>query len=204
MLRRVKEFKEDESGSFTLEASLLFPAILIATMMLIFFSMIIFYKSVLQFEANRIADQVAYVWNNSSKDVETGEFVEYTTENGDGLYWRLTDNNFLQQFGLSGSDDSGLANKKKREHLAKEIPGLTEATVSYNNSLLNSTITVSLEKPMPLPSSVTTMFGTNLMEAKATRSVTEPVEVIRNTEVVVYFGGKIKEYYGYIEKFMKK
>lgn len=200
----LRKFKDDEDGVMTLEASMLFPAILIATMMMIFFSMVIFYKSVLQFEANRIADQVAYVWNNSSKDVETGEFEDYTTENGDGLYWRLTSDNFMQQFGFGAPDNGGLVNIKERQELATDIPGVSRGSIKYSNGLIGSQVTVELIQPIPLPSSVTELLGTNILTAQSTRAVTEPVEIIRNTEFAMYFVKKASGYGQYVQKFFKK
>lgn len=91
--------------------------LLIITLSLIFFSLVIYYKSVLQYDANRIADQVAFSWSNSSSDLKTGEFDTYTTDLDDGLYWRLTGNNFLSQFGLTMFGDSGLVQKKHAPNL---------------------------------------------------------------------------------------
>lgn len=195
-----RKFKDDEDGVMTLEASMLFPAILIATMMMIFFSMVIFYKSVLQFEANRIADQVAYVWNNSSKDVETGEFEDYTTENGDGLYWRLNSNNFFEQFGFSAPGND-LVGKKERNELVSEIPGVSGGSVTFKNGLIGSHIEVELNQAIPLPSSVTSLLGTDVLTARATRAVTEPVELVRDTEFAMYFFKKASGYGKYVKKF---
>lgn len=199
-MRYLRKFKDDEDGVMTLEASMLFPAILIATMMMIFFSMVIFYKSVLQFEANRIADQVAYVWNNSSKDVETGEFTQYTTENGDGLYWRLTSNNFFNQFGFDAPNND-LVDSKIRSERASSIPGVSRAEVSFENNFIGSQIKVELEQPLPLPSSVTDLLGTNVLKAQSTRVITEPVEIVRDTEFAKYFFNKAKGYGKYVNKF---
>ena len=199
-MNRLIKFKDDEDGVMTLEASMLFPAILIATMMMIFFSMVIFYKSVLQFEANRIADQVAYVWNNSSKDVETGEFEDYTTENGDGLYWRLNSNNFFEQFGFEAPGND-LVGKKERNELVSEIPGVSGGSVTFKNGLIGSHIEVELNQAIPLPSSVTNLLGTDVLTARATRAVTEPVELVRDTEFAMYFFKKASGYGKYVKKF---
>ena len=203
MKSHFRDFKDDEDGVMTLEASMLFPAILIATMMMIFFSMVIFYKSVLQFEANRIADQVAYVWNNSSKDVETGEFEQYTTDNGDGLYWRLTSNNFFEQFGFDAPGND-LVGAKERNELVSDIPGVSSGSVTYSNGLIGSQIQVELTQPIPMPSSVTSLLGTDVLTAKASRAVTEPVELVRDTQFAMYFFKKAGGYGTYVKKFFGK
>lgn len=201
MKKKLMAFLKRDEGSFTIEASMIFPMLLIITMSFIFFSLVIYYKSVLQFDANRIADQVAYSWNNSSKNVKTGEFNTYTTSLEDGLYWRLTGNNFLQQFGLPSIGSSSLVDKKRRPELINEIPGPISGEVQFSNGIFGSRITVTLQQPLYLPSFVKNLFGINIMEAKATRSITEPVEFIRNIDFVIYFYNDISTYGGYISDF---
>ncbi len=203
MIKRVKAFLKSDKGNFTIEASMIFPMLLLITLSLVFFSLVIYYKSILQFDANRIADQVAYSWSNSSKDIKTGAFNTYTTDLDDGLYWRLTANNFLENFGLKPFGDDGLVEKKKHKELIEKIPGPITGKVEYKNGLLGNKVIVTLEQPLYLPASVKKLFGLDLMEAKATRSVTEPVEFIRNTDFVVYFYNEIATYSGYIKKFKK-
>ncbi|WP_096186957.1 TadE/TadG family type IV pilus assembly protein [Evansella halocellulosilytica] len=196
-------FKRDERGSFTIEASMLFPMILIITFCLIFFSLVVYYKAILQFEANRLADQITYVWSNSEKDHETGEFNAYTTaDGGDGLYWRLTSNNFMEQFGLPNIGSGGLVEEKKRSELIVDMNGPVSGSVEFNNGLLGNEIQVTLEQSIPLPSMFTDILGMDVMQAQSTRTVTEPVEFIRNTDFVVYFTGKITDRVtGYFDTF---
>ncbi|MEK3887598.1 TadE/TadG family type IV pilus assembly protein [Bacillus sp. FSL K6-3431] len=201
MKKRMNVFLKSDKGSFTIEASLIFPMLLIITLSLIFFSLVIYYKSVLQYDANRIADQVAFSWSNSSSDLKTGEFDTYTTDLDDGLYWRLTGNNFLSQFGLTMFGDSGLVQKKARSELIEQIPGPISGDIKFENGLFGSKIVVNLEQPLYLPSFVKNMFGIDIMKARATRSITEPVEFIRNTDFVIYFYNDIKTYGGYISDF---
>ncbi len=200
---RWKSFRREESGVFTLEASMLFPTILIITMCLIFFSLVVYQKAVLQFQANRLADQIAYNWNNSQRDLETGEFDLYTSQRGgDGLYWRLTGNDFMSKFGLPGLGD-GLAGEKTDQSLLSHINA--EGSITHNNSLAGNYITVDLEQPVRLPSAVLEVLGIQGVGAKATRMTSEPTEFIRNTDFVVYFAKKVNERVsGYINKFKDK
>lgn len=206
--RNVKTFFKSDAGNFTIEASMIFPMILLITMSLIFFSLVIYYKSILQFEANRIADNVAFVWSNSTKDVKTGAFSQYTTDNGDGLYWRLTSNSILSKFELDFGGDDPLIGKKLHSELVSNIPGGVTGEVRYSNGLISNkglnSIVVSLKQPLYLPPTVEKLFGMNIMEAQASRAVTEPVEFIRNTDFVIYFYDKIPEYKGYITQFKSK
>ncbi|SDZ18181.1 Flp pilus assembly protein TadG [Evansella caseinilytica] len=202
--KRLQTFGKSQEGSFTLEASMLFPVILIITIALIAFSLVIYQKSVMQFQANRIADQVAYVWNNSSKDLETGAFSAYTTENGDGLYWRLTGNNFMQQFGLPGVGNSSLVNEKTRQQeVNSRMTSPGNVSVNFTNGLLGNEVEVVIRQELRLPSALTDLFGTDYLVARSVRTVTEPVEFIRNVHFAMYFYGQISRYGGYIKTFIQ-
>ncbi|WP_280772015.1 TadE/TadG family type IV pilus assembly protein [Salipaludibacillus daqingensis] len=185
-MKKLQKFRRNTSGSFTIEASMLFPMILIITFLLIFFSIVIYHKAMLQFEANRIADEMAYTWNNSSKDARTGEFNEYTTDNDDGLYWRIADNHFLEQFGIPrlGGESALVQTKTSR------FTSNYEVEVQFQNQLLGNQIEVTIQQPVPLPSGFTDVFGLSVLHGNSTRTITEPTELIRNTDFVVYFTEK--------------
>lgn len=186
MKKKLQDFRRNDRGSFTIEASMLFPMILMITFLLIFFSIVIYHKAILQFEANRIADEIAYTWNNSSKDAKTGEFNEYTTDNGDGLYWRISDNHFLEQFGIpSFGGDSALVQSK-----TDRFTSTYDVEVEFQNQLLGNQIEVTIERPVPLPSGFTDVFNLDVIHGSSTRTITEPTELIRNTDFVVYFAQK--------------
>ncbi|QGS68926.1 hypothetical protein CV093_12355 [Oceanobacillus sp. 143] len=92
---------KDDDGAFTIEASLVFPILLMLTLSFILFAIVIYQQSVLHYSANTVAERVAFVWDNSDKDIDTGAFDKYTTfDGGDGLYWRLTNDQYLSQFGI--------------------------------------------------------------------------------------------------------
>ena len=84
---RVSRFKKEE-GSFTFEASLVFPIVLFILVLILFFSMYMYQKTFLNQHAYAASERAAYSWDNSHKQAMTGEVVagEY-----DNLYWRLTD-----------------------------------------------------------------------------------------------------------------
>ncbi|RDW21717.1 TadE/TadG family type IV pilus assembly protein [Oceanobacillus chungangensis] len=195
----LQKLKRDEEGAFTIEATMLFPIILIIVLLFVFFTLVIYEKVTIHYEANAIASAMAYSWNNSSADVDTGEFpmTEYTTMNGDGLYWRLTGNNFLNKFGL-GSGGNDLVGKK-----TGRISGY-DAEINLNQSFLISEIEVKIDKQLALPSSVVEIFGGNTLTATAKQPITEPAELIRNTDFVIYGTEKIAKYGSYIFEFMNK
>ncbi|MEK3908757.1 MULTISPECIES: TadE/TadG family type IV pilus assembly protein [Oceanobacillus] len=215
MKKYLKRIKKDEHGAFTIEASVIFPILLLLTLSFIFFALVIYQQSVLHYSANTVAERLAFVWDNSDKDIDTGEFDKYTTfPGGDGLYWRLTSDQYLSQFGIDifskgnatvqiGSGGGGSLPQQKLGRATTDIlpPGAT-GEVQYNNGLAGSEIVVKLRSPLNLPSSLSSLFGINEIEAEASHVVTEPTEFIRTTDLVMYAVKSIADYSGYITKFI--
>ncbi|MGP3787060.1 TadE/TadG family type IV pilus assembly protein [Paenibacillus sp. 1A_MP2] len=81
-----------EEGSFTIEASLVFPIVLFILVLLLFFSMYMYQKTFLNQHAYAASERAAYSWDNSHKQAMTGEVVAGEHDN---LYWRLTDDRLL-------------------------------------------------------------------------------------------------------------
>lgn len=186
-----KRFLRKEDGSFTLEATLIFPILITLVLLFIFFSLVIYEKVTLHYKANQIASQLAHSWSNSSQDIKTGATGKevYVTGNGDGLYWRLTGNNILSNFGLNVAD-SGLVEKK----IAKA--GDYAADVTFEKGLFSEKINVTLEKKLALPDYVTGILGIDKIEVKASYPIIEQVERIRDTDFMLYGFKKFKKHAG--------
>lgn len=94
---------KDESGSFTIEASLVLPIVLMVTVLLLFLCLYIYQQSMLVQASAAASERTAYSWDNSHKVAATG-----SVEQGlyDSLYWRLTDDHVLGLlFGLGGGTE---------------------------------------------------------------------------------------------------
>ncbi|MFC0526019.1 TadE/TadG family type IV pilus assembly protein [Pontibacillus salicampi] len=202
-----KKLSKRETGNFTIEASLIFPVLLILTLCLIFFSLVIYQKAMMYYSANTIADRLAFTWDNSKKDWETGEFAadDYTTQDGgDGLYWRITGNNFLHQFGAGnlGLGNSSLANEKIDPGRIGEIPFGAEPEITFENDMLTNKINVTLTAPIHIPEYTKNLFGLEgSMEVTASKVVTEPVEFMRNVDFLLYLGEELKKFSDFITEF---
>ncbi|WP_165767878.1 TadE/TadG family type IV pilus assembly protein [Virgibacillus indicus] len=212
-----QKLRKSERGNFTIEASLIFPILLMLTLCLVFLSLVIYQKSALHYSANSVAERLAFIWDNSYKDISDGSFDKYTTfDGGDGLYWRVTDNQFLSQFGISifsGSSASvpigsggggGLPQKKLSRASSGVLPAGATGTVEYENGLAGSNIKVTLTSPLNLPSSVLNLFGISEIKAEVSHAVVEPTEFIRTTDLVIYAIESIKDYSQYITQFMNR
>ena len=126
--RRFHRFTRNEQGTFTLEASLVFPAILFCTVTLLFVGMYAYQHVYMGQLARSAAEKLAFAWNNSHKDVTTGSFNPQET---DSLYWRLTQDNVSDLFGLlSGSGGASVSVP------ANHVNGLVETKLAKASILL--------------------------------------------------------------------
>jgi TadE-like protein len=189
MRKMIDRFRKENEGSFTLEASIIFPILLIIVLLFVFFSLVIYEKVTLQYKANQIASRMAQTWGSSTMNIQTGELgqSDYVINNGDGLYWRITSNNGFNKFGLNLSD-SGVVTKKKQR------VGEYAGNVSFENGLFVQEIVVSLDKDLALPDVIADIFGINKVGATARHPVVDQTEIIRNTDFILYGFGKFQEY----------
>ncbi|MBU9724252.1 MULTISPECIES: hypothetical protein [Bacillaceae] len=202
--KQVKNFKTGNKGSFTLEASLIFPIIFIITIALVLFSLVVYENAVLYQRAHLIAERVAFSWDNSQKDFEDGSFEinQYNTmDGGDGLYWRI------------GAVASGLIEKATKGQLSGGGSTATSRKVSKGNDMAHEiisnvsntgdvvkyrifntsemamgmqTIEVELIREINLPPFVDLITDSEI-SATAVASIKDPVEVIRTTDFLYYF-----------------
>ncbi|MFD1017671.1 TadE/TadG family type IV pilus assembly protein [Thalassobacillus hwangdonensis] len=205
---KIRRFRKNETGSFTIEASIVFPILLILTLCLIFFSLVIYQKAMLHYSANTIADRLAYTWDNSKKDWATGEFAanDYTTFDGgdDGLYWRFTNNNFFEQFGVNlPLGDSGVMNRKLDRAKEGDLPFGAAADISYENDLTGNHIVVKLRSPVKIPAFTRDLFGIDEIAVETSRRVNEPVEFMRNVDFVAYSMEELRKFGSFITEFRK-
>jgi hypothetical protein len=186
-LHRFKKWKQDEQGAFTIEATILFPIILILIILFILFSLVIYERVTLQYQANRVASQIAHSWGSSTMNVQTGamEMGDYVHRNGDGLYWRLISNDL---YGISIGGDT--VNKKL------DRAGEYADNVSFNSGLFTQEIEVVLEKQLSLPPAIAEIFGLNSVGATASYPIIEPVEIIRTTDLMLYGYDKLTDLAG--------
>lgn len=196
---RVSRFKKEE-GSFTIEASLVFPIVLFILVLLLFFSMYMYQKTFLNQHAYAASERAAYSWDNSHKQAMTGEVVagEY-----DNLYWRLTDDRLLGAlFGWAGADnkvivsvpagEGGSLSEKKLSQAAQGMPSGMNGTIEYQNSLIQRKVTTKLEQVISLPLPSFIFDSGNIVLTQGSSAVVEPTEFIRTVDLVRYYAAKFK------------
>lgn len=192
-IRKSGFFRENEKGSFTVEASLVFPIILLLTVAFILISVYIYERVYLYYVASITAERTTYSWNNSSKNPYTGE---YELGSYDNLYWRLTDDQLFNFFSLSeqeshlikisteGSSQYDSLAEQKLQNSASLLPSGINGSLTYQNSLIAKRVTVNLETPIKISPLLGRLIGDKI-SSSASSTITDPVEFIRTIDLVI-------------------
>lgn len=189
---------QKEDGSFSLEASLVFPTLLLIIFVMLFFCLYIYQKSILIQVASTASERAAYSWDNSFRDPHTGAF---TQGQRDSLYWRLKDDVMLDfLFSWAGNShsesvqvptdsDTGSLPAQKLSHAENEMPTGLQGHMTYENSFVHRKVTTELNKIVKVPLLNQFLDQTDL-QGKMSSGVVEPVEWIRIVEMMRYYGAK--------------
>lgn len=193
------------SGSISLEASLVFPWVLMLTFLLLFFSLYISQGALLYYSSSIMAERTAFSWTNSAKDAQTGAYPqgEY-----DGLYWRLTDDSLVQGLfglvaesngagieihaGMAGGEGSKAIDKLRRigfETASSHNVGAGE--MRYRNIGIKREIEVDLTSNW-LAQPLIWLRGGGAAKTEVNALVVEPPEFQRSFDLIRYYASKMK------------
>ncbi|MFS0723445.1 TadE/TadG family type IV pilus assembly protein [Paenibacillus sp. 1P07SE] len=197
--RSLRSLVRGERGSFTIEASLVFPAVLVALLAMLFMSMYVYQKVVLYHSASLTAGRAAHSWDNSHRDAMSGlaPAGQY-----DALYWRLHDDHMLDSlFGLvadtepvrvqlpdGGTSEGGLPTTKLSA-AAVFIPEAYGGDLTFEGGLLQRTVTARVRQPIRI-APLEYLIGHSEPQARAAGTVVDPVEFIRSVDLVRYYTAK--------------
>jgi hypothetical protein len=199
--RRMRIWGRDQRGSFTLEAGLVFPWVLMIVFFLLFLLVWTADRVTVQYSVSSAGERAAFAWSHSSADLRTGA---YAPGEDDGLYWRLRDDALLAGlFGwISGKEDyrvpigdnamqeGGLAIRKLQKTASSFPPGM-KGFVSYRNRLgFREILTQASRGSAPGPLQFFGRPGAGNRAVYGSSPVTEPAEWIRTFDLVRYYTGK--------------
>ncbi|WDH83885.1 TadE family protein [Paenibacillus urinalis] len=188
-----------EEGSFTIEASLVFPVILLSLCVLMFFCVLLYQKSALLQYASAASERASYSWDNSHKDAKTGSYPEGET---DPLYWCFADDHMIGALfgsvsggqittielpGGAASDDLPM---KKLSQSGAGLPVLYRGQMEYANQMLDRQVWTKLNQNMRLPMLDFLFSGDPRIQHSGKSTVVEPDEFIRNVELMRYYGAR--------------
>jgi len=191
-----------EEGSFTVEASMLFPFIFMIIVVLLFFCLYTYQKVVLVYVGSVAAERTVNNWDNSSKEAATGSFPYGQF---DGLYWRLTDDQALNVlFGLTGQaqgtsyelhhlgSDSDSLPMRKMAGASALVPEAIQGKIVYQNQGWKRSVSVDIQNPLRFKPLEWMRSKQVTLQTRISSSVVDPVEFIRSVELVRYYGAKFK------------
>lgn len=195
-MKRLRDLARNETGSFTLEAAIIFPTILLLTFALLVFSIYIYEKAALHYSVSSAVERAAYIWDNSRRDPVTGRAVQGQY---DRLYWRVADDRLLEQlFGLApgagavyplhGKSANTLPERKMRQ-AALRIPAAAVGEIRYTNGLVRKQIAAEVTQPFRFADRLIGRSGVSLAAAA---TVSDPVEWIRSIDFVRSYAGKLR------------
>jgi hypothetical protein len=191
----IRKWLKNEEGSFTIEASLVFPIIFLCTVALLFFSLWSFEKAYLQQMAAITADRIAYNWDNSNKDLETGA---YDIHQNDGLYYRVSNDGLSQSSSITipniVSPTTLTGPKRKLQNAVTQFPKGINGILTFKNRLIERKVEAQLSRMIkPLPFLKLWFGSSKTLSAKSSALVNEPAEFIRNTDLTVTYLPLIKQ-----------
>jgi hypothetical protein len=197
--------KANTSGSISLEAAMIFPWVVMITLLLLLFALFVSQRALLYYSSSVTAERTAFGWSNSAKDTHTGAFPEGKY---DGLYWRLTEDSLVQGlFGLvsekrdviaginsesEGSNGSSAEDKLRKysvEPASSHKVGNGE--IRYENIGIQRKVAVELSstwngKPLNW------LLGRGEAESEVSALIVEPAEFLRSFDLVRYYATKMK------------
>jgi hypothetical protein len=196
------------SGSISLEASLVFPWVLMMTFLLLLFSLFVSQGAILYYSTSITAERTAFDWSNSAKDARTGA---YPSGQYDGLYWRLFDDSLVDGlFGLA-TEHQSTSIEIRPEMAGDEVsPGssvedklmnigfqtavshrLGSGVMSYRNIGVKREIGVDMTSAW-LAKPLTWIHGRSEATAGVSALIVEPTEFLRSFDLVRYYASKMK------------
>ncbi|NDI35579.1 TadE/TadG family type IV pilus assembly protein [Chengkuizengella sediminis] len=191
---------KEQRGNFTIESTLIFPILFMITLSTLFSSLFYYQKVILYSSSSLTAERTSFTWDNSFKDPITGRV---SSEVGDELYWRAFQDSISQIF-LLGADDgkvilelpvqnnmNGYSGVLKKMHNAAQLlPDSFIGKIAYSNHLVSRKVTVELNRFIQIPE---IMKMNNHVYSYVESSITEPVEFIRNIDLLRTYVQELKQ-----------
>lgn len=171
--------KKSSKGSYTVEATIVISAMLIALCAVMYAFMIMYQNVVVIYAASYGAQQGARSWVNTGISMD-GTSRNYTS----GLYSHIAE--------LGGGGETS-AKKTKIENAVKDKMKMSvfstntaKIKVDFENNILQRKVVVDINQKIPIPFSGIVKFFNNgkefAIKAKMEATVAEPTEYIRNVD----------------------
>jgi len=196
-------FLRRQEGSLTVEAAMVYPLVLLVTLLLLFVTLSVWKTSALELHADAAAERAAYNWDNSYRDPVTGA---YSISDRDGLYWRISLGELSSLFRLSGGTSSKLSLpaadngelslvQKKLFRQSLTLSGDIGGDLTYRNSLLETSVQADLQRDAGIPRLFGSILPDRLTQGSAVSYITEPAEFLRNLDLLTSYATRLHDYF---------
>ncbi|MBD8500011.1 TadE family protein [Paenibacillus arenosi] len=205
VFRKWRWLSREDGAAIIIEASIVFPIILLCTLIMLFLGIMIYLKAITAHGAVLSSERAGVIWSNSNKHPLTGAFPQHTY---DKLYWRALDDKLIDRVFQGGGADSafsialpntgssGSLAEKKLGLSAEHIPNAYKGSMEYGNSLVERTVTTYLQEPVK-DNVLERLSGKSIeVDGTAVTAVVEPAEFIRTVQFVRYMQVKLTEMSG--------
>lgn len=210
-----------DKGSYTVEASMIFPLIVFVVLALLFAFLYMQQKAALISAASFAAQQGAELWQDSRRSMENGEVNK--ADSADSIGYRVFDNLLFSTKTFEGyfEQESAVNGKKKLvlkmdagdslpgqkaaligEALCNRIestvlkPKNTKLRITYTNNALRGRLSVEIIQEIKVPLGGIKAFfdgkDTLTLSGQSTAAVTEPAEYIRNIDLAIELSKKLQ------------
>lgn len=216
------EASRSSNGSMTVEAAVIVPFILLALIALIISFLIMYQKMLLISTASLAAQQAAEVWVDDSRNIENGAYKSagqrLTLSKMYGQVFNLYYFNspYIETFDSSFAvNDDGVPKMDERVKKIRQIvcsnlsrgvmkTGSTEMRILYSNAVVQKKIEVKLTQQIKLPMGnlISIFTGKDVIEltAEGVAVVGQPVEYIRNMDLIIEYGTRLGKKFNLNEK----
>lgn len=195
-------FFRNEEGSLVVESAMVMPLVLLFTIALLAAPVIAYLRTETIVRTFEWTERAAYVWKDSNKDPVTGAFsyVEmddvYASMISEGLGWLGAAFRGFQQAEIRLPDQTLSGQKLPKAKLLRSAYPLDEAvtgTGSYYNRALEGEIRAVWNPALTTQSANANFFRVGGKDVKASAYYSDPVEFLRNVDLVVTYASKLKE-----------
>lgn len=194
---RIRKLCSSTGGSFTLEASTVFPLLFGALFLYFIVALYLFQQGVFYSGAVMASEVAAFRWDNSRRDAASG--LPPAGED-DGLYWRLTEDGLLRGMMNMGQPAESISAYPldRRGAVPYDLPAvkLAKAGDRLNESWtgemrylrgVHGMIETRLYPSVPID-----LPGGRKIGAAAKAQPSDPVEFIRSIDLVRYYTAKFR------------
>lgn len=195
-------FFRNEEGSLVVESAMVMPLVLLFTIALLAAPVIAYLRTETIVRTFEWTERAAYVWKDSNKDPVTGAFsyVEmddvYASMISEGLGWLGAAFRGFRQAEIQLPDQTLSGQKLPKAKLLRSAYPLDEAvtgTGSYYNRALEGEIRAVWNPALTTQSANANFFRVGGKDVQASAYYSDPVEFLRNVDLVVTYASKLKE-----------